>query len=248
MIPKVIHYCWFGGNPLPRNAQLCIKSWQTYLPDYEIKRWDESNFDINITPYTRDAYKSGKYAFVSDYARFWIIYNYGGIYFDTDVEVVKSLGDILSQGAFMGVEHIDLEKITINPGLGFCASAGMTALKDLLNLYKDMSFVDDQVELSMRNIVEITTGYLLKEGLKNTPHIQRCSGFTIYPVDYFCPIDYKTRELRITDNTHTIHHFAESWIPQSTRLKNALGRILGKDFMQFLVKVKCFFKRAKNDK
>ena len=104
MIPRTIHYCWFGGKPLPRDAEKYILSWKKYLPDYEIKRWDESNFDVNSIPYIKEAYAAGKYAFVSDYARLKILYEHGGIYFDTDVEVIKPLDDILSKGGFMGFE------------------------------------------------------------------------------------------------------------------------------------------------
>ena len=94
---KVIHYCWFGGKPLPRSAEKCIASWKKFLPEFEIVRWDESNFDVNAIPYTREAYSAGKYAFVSDYARFWILYHNGGLYFDTDGEVINNLDDILIQ-------------------------------------------------------------------------------------------------------------------------------------------------------
>lgn len=104
MIPKIIHYCWFGRGPLPELAQKCIASWKKYLPDYEIKEWNEDNFDVNIIPYTAEAYQAKKYAFVSDYARFWILYQYGGIYFDTDVEVIRPMDDIISKGNFMGFE------------------------------------------------------------------------------------------------------------------------------------------------
>ena len=104
MIPKIIHYCWFGRNPLPELAQKCIASWKKYLPDYEIKEWNEDNFDVNIIPYTAEAYAAKKYAFVSDYARFWILYKYGGIYFDTDVEVIRPIDDIIAKGNFMGCE------------------------------------------------------------------------------------------------------------------------------------------------
>ena len=104
MIPKTIHYCWFGKTPLPTFAKECIKSWRKYLPDYEIKEWNEESFNVNIIPYTKEAYESKKYAFVSDYARFWILYNYGGLYFDTDVEVIKPMDDIIKKGAFMGCE------------------------------------------------------------------------------------------------------------------------------------------------
>ena len=121
-IPKVIHYCWFGGNPLPELAQRCIDSWRKYLPDYEIKEWNESNFNVNIIPYTAEAYQQGKYAFVSDYARFWILYRYGGIYFDTDVEVIRPLDDVLDRGGFMGFEthykeSLNPHEVATNPGL-----------------------------------------------------------------------------------------------------------------------------------
>ena len=104
MIPKIIHYCWFGGNPLPELAIKCIESWKKYLPDYEIKEWNESNFDINCCAYVREAYEAKKWAFVSDYARFWILYQHGGLYFDTDVELIKSIDDLIVKGAFMGCE------------------------------------------------------------------------------------------------------------------------------------------------
>lgn len=108
-IPTVIHYCWFGGKPLPALAVKCIESWKKYLPDYEIKRWDESNFDVNLIPYTQQAYEAKKYAFVSDYARFWILYKYGGLYFDTDVEVIKPMDDLIAAGPFMSSCYSDYE-------------------------------------------------------------------------------------------------------------------------------------------
>lgn len=244
MIPKVIHYCWFGGKPLPKDAERCIESWKKYLPDYEIKRWDESNFDVNIIPYTQEAYQAGKYAFVSDYARFWIIYNYGGIYFDTDVEVISSLDSILKAGSFLGVECQSFEQIAVNPGLGFGAFAGMGAVKDLLTYYESLHFVNTDGSISYKNIVEITSEYLAEHGMINTKGIQECAGFTIYPVDYFCPISFETRKMIITGNTKTIHHFAESWVPKSTRFKNAIGRVLGQEFLQTLVRIKGLIKRV----
>ena len=104
MIPKIIHYCWFGGNPLPEDAKKYIESWRKYCPGYEIKEWNESNFDINCCDYVREAYEAKKWAFVSDYARFYILYQYGGLYFDTDVEMIRPLFSILQKGSFMGME------------------------------------------------------------------------------------------------------------------------------------------------
>ena len=135
MIPKIIHYCWFGRNPRPASAKKCIASWRKYLPDYEIKEWNEDNFDVNIIPYTQQAYEMKKYAFVSDYARFWILYHYGGLYFDTDVEVIKSFDDIVDKGAFMGLEIDGTKKdtkIAIAPGLGLGAETGMSIYYQIL--------------------------------------------------------------------------------------------------------------------
>ena len=243
MIPKIIHYCWFGGKPLPKSAEKCIASWKKYLPDYEIKRWDESNFDVNAIPYTREAYAACKFAFVSDYARFWILYHYGGVYFDTDVEVIRPIDDIIYRGGFLGVESNRNGIYTVNPGLGFAATQGTAVIGEMVNLYSTFHFINTDGASDLKNIVEITTDYLSSKGLQNTDEIQDCCGFTIYPKDYFCPIDYDTRELKITENTRTIHHYAESWVPRSTRFKNALSRLCGKRFMSCLIRIKAFVKK-----
>ena len=243
MIPKIIHYCWFGGKPLPKSAEKCIASWKKYLPDYDIKRWDESNFDVNAIPYTREAYAACKYAFVSDYARFWILYHYGGVYFDTDVEVIRPIDDIINRGGFLGVESNRNGIYTVNPGLGFAATQGTAVIGEMINLYSTFHFTNADGASDLKNIVEITTDYLSSKGLQNTDEIQHCCGFIIYPKDYFCPIDYDTRELKITENTRTIHHYAESWVPRSTRFKNALSRLFGKRFMTCLIRIKAFVKK-----
>lgn len=238
MIPKIIHYCWFGGKPLPKSAEKCIASWKKFLPEYEIVRWDERNFDVNIIPYTKEAYAAGKYAFVSDFARFWILYHYGGVYFDTDVEVIRPLDDIIANGSFLGAEQQTKDKITVAPGLGIGAESGDKLLESLMALYSRSHFLNADGSHCLKNIVEITTEYLSARGLENTDEIQQCYDFTIYPKDYFCPIDYDTRELKITENTRTIHHYAESWVPRSTRFKNALSRLFGKRFMSCLIRIK----------
>ena len=133
MIPKVIHYCWFGRNPLPKSALKCIASWRIFFPDYEIKEWNEDNFDVNIIKYTQDAYNAKKYAFVSDYARIWILYNYGGIYFDTDVEVIAPMIDIIDKGPYMGFE-IDTQngnQYAVAPGLGIATTIGSNIYKQI---------------------------------------------------------------------------------------------------------------------
>lgn len=217
MIPKIIHYCWFGHNPLPPLALECIASWRKNFPDYEIKEWNEDNFDVNIIPYTKEAYEAKKYAFVSDYARFWILYNYGGIYFDTDVEVIKPMDDILEKGAFMGFER-DPDRWGrgfVAPGLGFAVEKKHVIIKNIMELYHDLSFILPNGKLNMeQNIVQYTTTILENKGLKPIRGIQNVLGITIYPAEYFAPIHFITGRLHITDNTRTIHRYMASWTEQ----------------------------------
>lgn len=213
MIPKIIHYCWFGRNPLPKSAQKCIASWRKYLPDYEIKEWNEDNFDVNIIPYTKEAYEAKKYAFVSDYARFWILYNYGGLYFDTDVEVIKPMDDIIERGPFMGVEVVANEKETpqVAPGLGLGVNPGNGLYKKMLEEYAHLSFINEDGSLNQKTIVSYTTDILKMNGLKPSNELQKVSEIWIYPVDYFNPLDSLTGKLKLTENTRSIHWYMNSW-------------------------------------
>lgn len=210
-IPKIIHYCWFGGNPLPELAQKCIASWHKFLPGYEIKCWDETNFNLNSCTYIQEAYQAKKYAFVSDYARFDILYKYGGLYFDTDVEIIKPLDDILAKGGFMGLERDGNQKIKANPGLGLAADSGLDLYKEILDAYHSRHFINSDSSLNVTTVVTYTTEILKKYGLKNKPGIQKIGNIYIYPKEYFCPKDYVTGELNITPNTIAIHHYTASW-------------------------------------
>ena len=230
MIPKVIHYCWFGGNPLPKSAQKCIASWRKYLPDYEIKEWNESNFDVNIIPYTTEAYKAKKYAFVSDYARFWILYKYGGLYFDTDVEVIKNMDDIIAKGPFMGCENeakagATPAQLGVAPGLGLGVNPGLGLCGEILEIYKDKHYILPDGSFSTDTVVTITTEFLCKYGMKNTDKVQEIAGVFIYPKEYFCPKDYVTGELKITKNSYCIHWYTASWASPYGRFKHKLKRI-----------------------
>lgn len=249
-IPKVIHYCWFGGNPLPPLAEKCVASWKKFFPDYEIKRWDESNFDINIIPYTKEAYEAKKYAFVSDYARFWILYNFGGLYFDTDVEVVKPMDDIIAAGPFMGCENPAVEgaspnalgiapglRLGVNPGLGLGVNPGLGLYREFLDMYSTLHFMNENGTLNTKTIVEYSTDLLCAKGLKNTASIQKVDDVLIYPVDYFCPMDYASGKLRLTDNTRSIHHYAKSWHGNKEILFETVSRIFGKSFAKFCSKI-----------
>lgn len=208
MIPKIIHYCWFGGNPLPESAKKCIASWKKFLPDYEIKEWNEENFNVNIIPYTKEAYEAKKYAFVSDYARFWILEREGGLYFDTDVEVVKDMTPIIEAGPYMGCE---LHDGTIAPGLGIAAEPHMPVYIRILENYQKMSFLNPDGTRSNYSMIPMITEMLRSEGLKEAVSIQNIMGLKIYPVEYFNPLDSLTGRLRKTTNTYSIHWYMASW-------------------------------------
>lgn len=209
MIPKKIHYCWFGGNPLPELAVKCIESWKKCCPDYEIIEWNESNFDINCCDYVKEAYQAKKWAFVSDYARFKILYENGGLYFDTDVEIIKSFDDIISKSGFMGRESN--KDMSVAPGLGLAASPGLELYRELLETYQNLHFINNDGTLNLKTVVEYTTEILLKHGLKDTKEIQQIAGINIYPEEYFCPMNYDTGEVILTENTYSIHHYTASW-------------------------------------
>jgi len=228
MLPKIIHYCWFGRNPLPAEAEKCIASWRKYLPDYEIKEWNEDNFDVNIIPYTAEAYEAGKYAFVSDYARFWILYKYGGVYFDTDVEVIRPLDDIIEKGNFMGFETDPVKRLagSVNPGLGIGMVSGNKLVEKMLATYENRHFVYEQVMKNQITVVHIATQILNESGLRPIQGIQEVDGVCVYPSEYFCPIKVTTGRMHITENTRTIHHYAGTWAEESFSIKRMIRRWL----------------------
>lgn len=224
MIPKTIHYCWFGRGEKPELARKCIASWQKFLPDYEIKEWNEDNFDLDIIPYTRQAYDAKKYAYVSDYVRIWALYNYGGVYFDTDVELIKPIDDILSKGPFMGIEHYGNDSDTqINPGEGLAAEPQMRALSLILEEYahRDCSYEGAA-------IVIITTAVMCDLGFTKADTLQEVGGFTIYPNDFFNPYNYLIDRLKVTGNTRSIHWYAKSWVSGRDMFRFHIGQVIRK--------------------
>ena len=232
MIPKIIHYCWFGRNILPKSTKKCIASWKKYLPDYEIKEWNEDNFDVNKIPYTHDAYNAKKYAFVSDYARFWILYNYGGLYFDTDVEVIKPMDDIIAKGAFMGWERpSSLGAFSIAPGLGLAANQEEPFYKEALTSFEKLSFYKEDGTWNNYTMIPMVTDLLLQRGLKKDGSMQVIDGITFYPADYFCPMDSITGKLFITKNTYAIHWYSMSWIEPHLKYKIKIARYLKRLFI-----------------
>ena len=212
MIPKHIHYCWFGGNPLPELAKHCIASWRKFCPDYEITEWNEQNFDIEMNAYVKEAYENKKWAFVSDVARLYALVNYGGIYMDTDVEVVKPLEGLLQYEAVSGFES----ETQIPTGL-MAAEANQKLFLELLHEYDEAHFLKPDGELDLTTNVTRITNICLKYGLVQNNQRQTLNGFTLLPKDYLCPKDYMTKEINLTDNTLCIHHFDGSWVSEEDK-------------------------------
>lgn len=237
MIPKKIHYCWFGKNPLSDLAKNCIESWKKFCPDYEIIEWNESNFDVNCCEYAKQAYEAKKWAFVSDVARLYALVNYGGIYMDTDVEVLKPLDDFLSNSAFSGFEAVD----RIPTGI-MAAEKGQPLFVELLEEYNNARFLLNNGEYDLTTNVIRITETCKKYGLRLDNSLQTVNGFTLYPFDYFCPKDGLTKKITLTENTHVIHHFDGSWLTDVDKLEieltpkymKFLGRKLGGLYARFV--------------
>lgn len=230
MIPKIIHYCWFGGKPLPKSAIKCINSWKKFFPDYEIKEWNESNFDVNMIPYTKEAYAAKKYAFVSDFARFWVLHKHGGIYFDTDVEVIRSMDDIIAKGAFMGYEKLTTSTQKchyIAPGLGIACPNQHPLWLEILKIYCGFTNFDLKEQGTVCSII---SNLLSTHGAELSGRLVEFMGCTIYPADYFCPQAMMGAPIELTENTRSIHHFDCTWLPWWRKLAVSTKQITKKLF------------------
>ena len=235
MIPKKIHYCWFGQKEKPKLAKKCIASWKSICPDYEIREWNENNFDLDQYPYLRWCYDTKKWAFLSDLARLIIIEQNGGIYFDTDVELLNRPDELLKYNAFYGFES---EK-KINTGLGFGAKAGHETVKSMLDVYIDIKKNEDG---SYPIIVcpDLNTEALITLGLKLNGKRQSIAGAEILPMEYLNPYNDQTGVLNKTQNTISVHWYSKCWLDKKTILRSKLTkpfhRIFGVDCFRKLKK------------
>lgn len=233
MIPKIIHYCWFGGNKLPENVKECIESWEKECPDYKIVRWDESNYNINKNNYTRLAYRNKKWAFLTDYARLDILYREGGIYLDTDVKLIKSMTPLIKEGAFMAFE----QRGRVNTGIGFACEPGNPIVGENKRYYEEKKFVDRRGQFVPEICVKITTKILINHGLKyenNT--VQKLNGITVYPSTYFSPKKMGTNKILLSTDTYGIHLFASSWYSGPKFVKILNYRLIGiKEFIKYKI-------------
>ena len=209
MIPKTIHYCWFGGNKKPNLFKKCYKSWKKYCPDYEIVEWNESNFDLTSCPlYVKQAYEAKKWAFVTDYVRLKIIYDNGGIYFDTDVELKKNPDFLLDYKAFFGFEDGEY----VATGLGFGAEKGTDILREMMADYEDIAFIKDDGSFDVTTCPVRNTHILLNHGLVQDDSEQVIEeGILILPTVCLCPLENMTGENRSTEDTISVHWFSASW-------------------------------------
>lgn len=218
MIPKIIHYCWLGGNPLPKSAKKCIESWKKFCPEYQIIEWNEKNLDFeNVPNFVKQAYEAKAWGFVPDYFRLWIIYNYGGIYLDTDVQMIKSFDSLLNNDAFAGFEAENY----VNLGVGFGAEKAHPMIKEHLDLYNHISFFNEDGSLNKVPSPKITTKWLVSKGLvlgKN--QIETVEGLKIYPKEYFAPKSFDTGAVKITKNTFSIHQYDASWFTEEEKLQH----------------------------
>ena len=220
-IPKIIHYCWLGGKPKPDSTLRCIESWKKHCPDYEIKEWNESNLDITINEYTQQAYKAKAWGFVPDFLRLWIIYNCGGIYIDTDVQILKSFNPLLSFHAFAGFERgtNDENGYYVNFGQGFGAEPRNKIILQHMEIYRDLSY--EKADGSYNRIASphYTTEVLVKCGLERNNICQNLNDIMIFSDDYFCPKSFETGIVKITRNTYSIHQFDGSWYSEEEQLQ-----------------------------
>ena len=209
MIPKTIHYCWFGRNPLPKLAKKCIRSWKKYCPDYELVEWNEDNYDISAAPlYVRQAYEAKKWAFVTDYVRLQVVYEHGGIYLDTDVELKKSLDPLLVHCAYFGFE----DGVHIATGLGFGAEKGTPILKEIMDDYEGISFLLEDGSYDSETCTSRNTKIFLHHGLRQDDSMQVLDDdILILPSIYLCPFSYETHAWRHSNETVSIHWFDASW-------------------------------------
>ena len=236
MIPKIIHYCWFGNGEVPDIVKKCLNSWKEYLPKYELKLWDENNFDVTSNRFTKEAYEAKKYAFVADYVRLYTLYHFGGVYMDADVEIIKNIDKFLYYKAFTGFENSR-----------FVPTGIMAAEKDspwaaeCLAYYKNRPFILPDGSCDIKTNCEIITEIMVNNGfiLNNKYQVYK-DELHVFPSDFFCPLS-STRVLRITNNTFCIHHFTGSWGSLSFvgRIKRFIcRRVLGVRLTDFFVRIK----------
>ena len=222
MIPKIVHYCWFGRGEKPELAKKCIASWKKFCPDFEIREWNEDNCDYLAMPFMAEAYAAKKYAFVSDVMRLAVLEQYGGVYFDTDVEVLRDISPLLGDEGFIGFENDQY----VASGLTIAAEAHHPVIQAMIEEYKKLHFAGDDGSVTPVGCPHLNTDVMERFGLVRNGKEQVVSGIHIYPEDYFNPMDSVTGKLTKTENTYSIHWYSMSWLPKRKQIRARIGRVI----------------------
>ena len=235
MIPRTIHYCWFGRGEMPQLAMDCITSWHKYMPDWDYKLWNEDNFDVDSVPYTKEAYAARKYAFVTDYVRLYALSVEGGVYMDTDVEILKPLDDLLHLQAFTSYEGSKHKP----PVTGLMASeAGGQWVEEQLHAYDGLHFCREDGTLDTTTNTQRISAIMKANGFVSDGEKRQYKDLTVFPSEYFCP-HQTTGEYLLTENTYCNHHFMGSWNSMDSKnWKGCVRRLVGQKFMIWLIKLK----------
>lgn len=234
MIPKLIHYCWFGPGEMPELARKCIASWHEFMPEYEYKLWNEDSFDVDHVPYTKEAYEAKKFAFVSDYVRLWALKNEGGIYLDTDVEVFKSFDNLLENNAFAGFEGSKYLP------MGTCVMATEAHgvwITEQFDAYRERRFMKNDGSFDLTTNVQFISSKMREQGFVQNGKEQNYKDLHVFPVEYFCPRQTTGEYIR-TENTYCDHLGLGSWADNNGGWKAKIGRIVGPKNMIRLIKLK----------
>lgn len=235
MIPKTIHYCWFGRGEMPELVVHCIDSWKRHLHGYQLVLWNEDSFDINMSSYTREAYKAKKFAFVADYVRLYALYHHGGIYLDADVEMLRTPDAFLNHRAFTGCE---IEESVWVTAVVMAAEKGHPWIEGLLNAYSDKEFILQNGELDMTPITKLVTRLTMEDygWIPENRYQVLENGLNIYPFEVFCAKNWRTGKITVTDDTYMVHHFSGSWLPNFSKFKIRIMRVLGPDISRTIIK------------
>ncbi|GAA4892407.1 glycosyltransferase [Flaviramulus aquimarinus] len=253
MIPKIIHFCWLSGDDYPELIKKCMESWKTKLPDYEFVLWDTKKFDINATLWTKQAFDKKKYAFAADYIRLYAVYKYGGIYLDTDVEVLKKFDDFLSLPYFIGNQYDGFPEAAI-----FGAEKNADWLQECLKYYKNRSFVKEDGSLDTVVLPEImqsqikktkTIALMTPSDIKNiSKTIINNNTLYLFPSEYFSPKNFKTNKILKTKNSYTIHHYDSAWLSFMNKKRLKLESLIGVSNAERVIKFLALRKIVKSIK
>ena len=211
-IPKIIHFCWFGHGQYDEKIKFCMETWDKFCPDYKIMKWDEESFDLSSCVYAQQAYEKRRWAFVTDYVRFKVLEQYGGIYLDTDMQLLKSLDEFLSDDTFLSFKQLvgEMKLYTLTSGI-IGSKKNNPVFKPLIDQFESRSFLKENGEEDITPVAAFLTDILVKHGFKQDNSLQRNDGIAVYPNEYLCPTLLKGDAVEITENTAAIHHFIGTW-------------------------------------